>query len=560
MPRQRKSFFETLRTAARRLFTDVKKDPSLLVVPTNIKKYQQRLAKKAKTKPYKYKVGYYGGKKVKPQILEKQKEIPRVVKKVPRRLISKQIKVIDKRRVPTEDWEEPSRTGKSWNQVLDPKARIEAVLSDKPEKVAKTRIFPKNYMSKAERHLLFMNPGTVLILQAKYALSTGNPLPKWTNAFENFLSVKKNKLFFGNKEMLTTEDKRAEVKKIFYNPKGSSTIMPILDEMRKYANVTQRDVTNILRSLETYQLNFGRRLPPKVNGRMSIKKPGTIACDAFFPSRKFGWTSEVKMCLTMMDVYSRYCHIYALVDKKKETVRVAMEDFFKKFASLGWRPLQGLSDKGTDLAPFGEVFEKYRGNKVGPLVFKSTTGQPVLVVEHLNAQVQRRMEIFRTAEITDDPSVLLDDISFQINNQKRPDKENLTPLEILKLNEAQIKILNENAPDRTILSEPLRNMRKIEVGDHVRVLVMDRKKQQTGGLKGFQPKWSTDTFTVLKMTRLRNNNEMFRYFVGLHQSYYRHEILWIPKKVDKDIPNVQLNKSNLIAPEENWSDLESDSD
>ena len=104
--------------------------------------------------------------------------------------------------------------------------------------------------------------------------------------------------------------------------------MPITDAMRKYANVTQRDVTNILRSLETYQLNFGRRLPPKVNGRMSIKKPGTIACDAFFPSRKFGWTREVGMCLTMMDVYSRFCHIYALVDKKKATVKVAMEDFF----------------------------------------------------------------------------------------------------------------------------------------------------------------------------------------------------------------------------------------
>jgi len=554
----RKTFFETLQSAARRLFTDVKKDPSLLVVPTNIKKYRQ---KRAKMKPYKYKVGYYGGKKIrKPKSLEKPKEIPRVVKKVPRRLVSKQIQVIDKKRVPTEQWEEPSKTGKGWNEVLDPKARLEAVLSDKPEKVKKTRIFPKDYMSKAQRHLLFMNPGTVLILQAKYALTTGNPLPKWTNSFVNYLSVKKNKLFFGDKEMLTTEDKRAEVKKIFYSPKGSSTIMPITEEMRKYANVTQRDVTNILRSLETYQINFGRRLPPKVSGRMSIKKPGTIACDAFFPSRKFGWTREVGMCLTMMDVYSRFCHIYALVDKKKETVRVAMEDFFKKFASLGWRPLQGLSDKGTDLSPFEQVFEKYRGNKVGPLVFKSVTGQPVLVVEHLNAQVQRRMEIFRTAEITDDPSVLLDDISFQINNQKRPDKENLSPLEILKLNEKQIKILNENAPDRTILSEPLRNMRKIEVGDTVRVLLMDRKKQKTGALKGFQPKWSSDTFTVLKMTRLRNNHEMFRYFVGLNQSYYRHEILLIPKKVDAQIPNVTLNRSNLIAPEENWSDLESDSD
>ena len=86
----RKTFFETLQSAARRLFTDVKKDPSLLVVPTNIKKYRQ---KRAKMKPYKYKVGYYGGKKIrkKPKSLEKPKEIPRVVKKVPRRLVSKQI-------------------------------------------------------------------------------------------------------------------------------------------------------------------------------------------------------------------------------------------------------------------------------------------------------------------------------------------------------------------------------------------------------------------------------------------------------------------------------------
>ena len=555
MVKKNKSFFRVLQGAARRLFRDVQN--ATMGLPPQVKKDKPQ---------YKYKVGYYGAKKivkekpiVKPTVVPKEKP-PVVVRKVDRKLISKQIKIVDKIRVPKEDWENPSKTGKTWNEALDPKARIQSVIEDQPKKTKRARVFPQQLMSKAERHLLFMNPGTVKILQAKYAFKTGDVLPKWTNSFRSFLSVKKDKLLFGGKEMLTTEDKRAEVKKIFYDPKGASTIMPITDAMRKYANVTQRDVTNVLRSLETYQLNFGRRLPPKVNGRMSIKKPGTIACDAFFPSRKFGWSREVGMCLTMMDVYSRFCHIYALVDKKKETVRQAMEDFFKKFASMGWRPLQGLSDKGTDLSPFGQVFEKYRGNKVGPLVFKSVTGAPVLVVEHLNAQVQRRMEIFRTALITDDPSVLLDDISFQINNQKRKDKENLTPLEILKLNEDQIKILNKNAPDRTMLSEPLKNMRRIGVGDSVRILLMTRKDQLTGALKGFQPKWSKDVFTVLKITQLRNNPDMHRYFVGLHQSYYRHEILWIPSQVDSDIPNVNLNRSNLVAPEENWSDLEESED
>ena len=66
-----------------------------------------------------------------------------------------------------------------------------------------------------------------------------------------------------------------------------------------------------------------------------------------------------------------------------------MVDFMQRFSSLGWRPLQGLADKGTDLSPFEEVFETYRGNRKGKLVFKSVTGGPVNVVEHLNAQVQR---------------------------------------------------------------------------------------------------------------------------------------------------------------------------
>ena len=373
-------------------------------------------------------------------------------------------------------------------------------------------------------------------------------------------------MHFDGLPMAYKEEKRAAVKKLYFDPKMPSTINPITDWLRtKWANISRANVQGILRSLETYQINFGRRLPPKVLGRMIIKKPGTIACDAYFPSRKFGWSRETGMCLTMMDVFSRFCWFYALEDKRKATVKIAMVDFMKKFAAKGWRPLQGLSDKGTDLSPFAEVFETYRGNKVGPLVFKSVTGAPVLVVEHLNAQVQRRMEIFRTAGITDDPSKLLDDISWQINNQKRPDKQNLTPEQILGLNEGQIKTLYENSLDRTELSEPIKGLRALKVGSMVRVLMMDRKQQVKGLLKGFQPKWSRTTHYVLKITKLRKNPNVHRYFIGLSQSYFRHELLWIPPRVDRAIPrdqlrNVQDRQDTVIREGENWSDLEYDSD
>ena len=74
--------------------------------------------------------------------------------------------------------------------------------------------------------------------------------------------------------------------------------------------------------------------------------------------------------------------------------------------------------------------------------------------------------------------------------------------------------------------------------------------------KGFAPKWSKETYTVLKRTGLQKNPGVFRYFVGLHQSYYRHELLKIPRVVDKQVPNQFVKHKQNIIPEENYSDYE----
>ena len=87
--------------------------------------------------------------------------------------------------------------------------------------------------------------------------------------------------------MASKERKRDAVKRMYFDPKGFSTIEPICDALReKFANISQKNVRNILRSLETYQRNFGRRRPPKITGRMSLKNPGIIAMDVFFRRRQ----------------------------------------------------------------------------------------------------------------------------------------------------------------------------------------------------------------------------------------------------------------------------------
>jgi len=456
--------------------------------------------------------------------------------------------------------------------IEEPQHRVERIQSAEVKKnVRKNRAFYDSTISKKRRHMLFMNPGTDKILDAKKALLTNDQLPPWARPFQAELSVDDDEksavvnqdLLFEGLIMATKEDKRAAVKTQYFDPKGFSTIAPITDELRKtYANVTKKDVTRILRSLETYQRNFARRKPPAIMGRMVLKNPGILAMDMFFPTKKIaGWEGKYS-CLTCMDCWSRFVHVYALPNKKLETVRVAMTDFLNKFASLGFMPRRILADKGTDLSAARHVIERYRKAKDGnkPMVVHSQTAQPINIVEAMNAQVQRRMQVFRTSGLTDDPSVLLEDISDSLNRQPRPERGNLSPLQLLALNDAERKRVNDMADDRADLPE-IQGLPRLNVGDAVRILMMTRKQQAQNSIKGFTAKWSREVYTVLKKTAIPRNRSNHRYQVGTHQSYFRHELLKIPRNVDTEAPDMLSHRQVVTtAPDENWSDLEYDSD
>ena len=188
--------------------------------------------------------------------------------------------------------------------------------------------------------------------------------------------------------------------------------------------------------------------PPKVLGRMNLTAPGILAIDMFFPSKLLGWR---KMnCLACMDTWSRFCRVYALPKKDFASVEAALTLFVQEFVALGHLPRRCLADKGTDLSAAKKVMEKFRlARDKGPMVLHSQTGTPINIIEAMNAQIQRRMQIFRTARITDDPSVLLEDIANQINTQRRPDRGNLTPLELLQLTPGERQQVNETYTDRT---------------------------------------------------------------------------------------------------------------
>ena len=456
--------------------------------------------------------------------------------------------------------------------------RIARVVDRRVEKQNPIKRIPRiAAMSDRRKHLLFMNPGDEKIMEAAYALAQGGFPPKWAQPFRRYLVVRSGRLHWRENDrggvlelpFATTAEKRKSVKHCYFDPREPSTIEAITGKLRaEWANISKRNVTSVLRSLVTYQRNFGRRRPPDIKNRMFLNNPGMIAMDMFFPSVNDGW--ERYSCLTCMDSWSRFVGIYAIATKKYADVLWAMRDFLAKFASMGHLPRRILSDRGTDMAGAKDAIEPYRAPRDGvkPMVLHSAAGTPVLIVEGMNAQVQRRMQIFRTSGLIDSPAQILHEITIQINNEPRQARGGLTPIQLLALDTAGRKLVNDQYRQRESPQAEVHGLRTVVVGDWVRLLLMTRKEQETNKMKGFTAKWSKEIYEVFKKTALRKNAFMFRYDIGLPTTYYRHELLKIPKQIDPDVPQglvrpKEVSVGSEYVPggdDEEWdrSDVESD--
>ena len=180
------------------------------------------------------------------------------------------------------------------------------------------------------------------------------------------------------------------------------------------------------------------------------------------------------------------------------------------------------------------------------MVLHTATGTPVLIIEGLNAQVQRRMQIFRTAGLIEEASQILHEITDQLNNEPRAARGFLTPIELLNLDETGRNKINQLYRDKYIPKQELHGLPLLEVNDTVRRLEMTRKEQETNAVKGFQPKWSEQLYTVLRKSKLRMNPYNYRYDIGLPDTYYRHELQKITD-LDEDVPHLVRYKEVAIG-------------
>ena len=102
--------------------------------------------------------------------------------------------------------------------------------------------------------------------------------------------------------------------------------------------------------------------------------------------------------------------------------------------------------------------------------------------------------------------------------------------------------MNAMYRDKTVKSE-VPGLSPLNVG----LLKMTRKEQEENKTKGFAPKWSKRLYEVIRKSRLRKNEFVFRYDIGLPDTYYRHELQKIRGgTVDAVVPNQYVRYKEVV--------------
>ena len=445
--------------------------------------------------------------------------------------------------IPSDPFIRPDKEG-TWNTVLDPIPP--EIKRDRLQRT--THKVTHESLTPARKRFLFLNIGDNAILRYK----TGQN-PPWTRLFKDSLSLKGRDAFFEGLPILLKTRRHELIKETYFHPGRPTSQYQIHSWLQKrYANIKRKEVVRVLHSLETYQRLRSRRLPKDVTGRIEVFSPGTLTCDTFYPSYKHGWRKGT-IVLCCADMYSRYVGCYILEDKQGPTVARAFTKFVHSFMKFSKSPPRKLlMDKGSELHSLEAVMKTF--SKDRPCVWRSLTGQPCNVIENVNANVQRKMQIYREANIISDFSDCLWLVVNSLNNEKRKDRMGFTPIELLGLNQTMRNEVNKNYKFRTTHSA---EDNPLEIGNYVRTILLNRKEQVSDKTKGFPAHWSTEIYQITRRVAVKQNPGVYKYSlknidttVMLPGTRFRHEILLIKvhiDEIDRTVPKIKFKNKNLVV-------------
>ena len=357
-----------------------------------------------------------------------------------------------------------------------------------------------------------------------------NKVPTWAKKFKDDLSVKRGKLFYKQQEVIPREQIDTFLRKIFYTkgetvPLSRDGAFHILKQ-RPVIGVSRRAIMSFIKGQEPVE--SGRAAVPQRKKKGGTPLKGYVFETDLIFIRKNDLVNANKRFKKSYKFDKDETYIVSTVEKLTGLVRVQhvltkdpkvvgpivikqVTDICKQLGTVPSK-VALASDQG------GEFDKKYLSKFV-----KKYSQIPLgSSIEKRNRDIQTSMfHMFRTRRAFDIPSALQQSQDLINNNYNRIQKK--TPNESAKDTEQDSKT-NYNRKRKVASTVGLR---KLEVGDHVRILI--KKQKAALDYKSYKSKtYTKEVYVVAKKTKTAR---IPKYYVN--KKWYTSESLLKTKPVDQ---------------------------
>jgi transposase InsO family protein len=355
---------------------------------------------------------------------------------------------------------------------------------------------------------------------------------RW-DSFSVVMSDDQQLLFHGGRQVVPLEDVSRIVSEAYRNPAttgGRDRMWKRLST--KYIGISRRNVMNVLRNEEVWQLlkqPNGPKAQQNVRQPILAKQPlQRIQIDLIDMSRFAGSNSGKHWALTAIDIFTKKGYAIPLADKTSARVSAAFEEHILE----GGVPTVVMSDNGTEFRnhDFKELERRHGFKQVFSSSYSpSSNGCVERFNKTLKMLIRHHFVSKQTKNWINVLPLLLANYNSAIHSTTKftPDEleeawENETREGNNKLDQARVNLIKR--AKHSLGAEPKET---VCVGDNVRILSSRRKKpMKTSEIKLRRPTWTEKVWEVeqVSMPKVADLSLPRYTLVGSTERFYASEL------------------------------------
>lgn len=369
---------------------------------------------------------------------------------------------------------------------------------------------------------------------------------------EKYQIINNNLVAKGDQRIYAPIDEQTEIiQRFLEDPKTTGGRDRLFENIRKqYSNISRNDVAEHLRNDPVHQIHLPLKKQMRIKPVMTNDKAKIAQIDLIDVSNYAGHNHQTRYILTYIDIFSKFCAVRPLTNKKQENVTNALMDIINGLEAHN-RPKTVQADNGSE---FQSLMERTLAVIDIKLIHSSPYApQSQGIIERFNRTLKSILFEFMTRMNTKRYIDILQDVIENLNNVTHSSTKH-KPAALMneeKLSEEKKEQIKENiAQSRKAVGEE----EMFNKGDYVRVaLITNKEIRKQKFRKKILANWSTEVYQVHSRSEPAYAGVAAQYQLKNLQTnrvakkkYYSYQLL----RTSKPEETTEVNQSTMTEEEE----------